>query len=815
MRLHILSVISLLFVFAAASCTDEKMLPGGETGDAETVSPLRFEVNSFTVSDTRSSEPSDTPEPESDSERKIKDFWLFQFKPDGTQLKAPAYYSMPDNGSTLNELTKAAYNYLATGETMTLFVVTNTGSKTWASGAGFETLDKVKEQKLPTPYPIQAGMDENNDGVADDIYIPMAGQLDNVTVTDKNIIQVPVTRMYAKVKVQVGFNKPDMRFYYADITGIPWYCKVSPLTNGNDVATGEPAAVPFPEGTRMISRAFNSNETIVDSDGNKWLVLYMPENIRGEIPGVDKTTKESIPDIPENALKISIRSKYNGEDYYYNVYPGENKTNNFNIRRNRVYRISIDVRNVTDQHNPSSNCYVVKPGEMLSFEPYNRVEKGGGYNISTYLDPDVTSKRIARVGIIWQTKNCIGDNSNGDLVTWEANEANPLNSKLIIKKTGEEGNALVGAYNSSGQIIWSWHIWVTSNEPDNIANAIIYTTYRWDKYGIYYNERIPGYGIMPCNIGALAFRSSGTDMSEYSIVAKGRYPDSQIRTFGMLYQWGRKDPFPPMIYSTGTEDSNGTLEYEDKYTGDHYANDNRTIVHKTSNYDETSKLFYSTIGRNHSNILSYAIAHPTVYISGTNSTSQETTYANGDWCGRMDSNGLWGGTKGSGGYVVYSKVSLWNRVYVHLYDNYGEKSIFDPCPKGWRVPPGDLWLGFTKDGLNPTDYKEQVNYCEEETGKRPGMSMYVQAWRSGPTIYFPLQGTRIYNGRCMNVGLCGNYHNATCDDNDRVNILHLHRNMKTVSKHPDLMLFKLFEFEKEQYYIKSTAGPIRCVRDSR
>jgi len=509
------------------------------------------------------------------------------------------------------------------------------------------------------------------------------------------------------------------------------------------------------------------------------------------------------------------------------VYPGENTVNNFNIRRNCVYRVSIDVRNITDQHNPSSNCFIVKPGEKLSFEPYNRAEKGGGYDISTYLNPNDVNKKIAiaRVGIIWQTKDCIGDNSKGDLVYYEANEQFPQNSKIIIKKTGKEGNALIGAYNSRGDIIWSWHIWVTPNEPDNIANAVIYSTYRWDSGGIYPNERIPGYGIMPCNIGALSFRSSGTDMSGYSINKGGNFPDSQRRTFGMLYQWGRKDPFPPMIYSTGTEDTNDELEYIDQYTGDHYANDNRTIVHKTSNYytgkrwDHTpdSYLFYSVVGQNQSSPVAYGIAHPTVYMSGTGSSytggGTNGYDNNGDWCGRYGSYGLWGGEKGSNGFYI-GKDDLGNSA--HIYDNYGEKSIFDPCPKGWRVPPGDLWLGFTNNGLNPTNYEAQVNYCDEESGKRPGMSMYVQAWRKGPTVYFPLQGTRIFNGRCSNVGLCGNYHNATCDDNDRVNILHLHRNMaKASTGWTSLMLFMIFEIEHQKYYVKSTAGPIRCVRDSR
>lgn len=830
-----LYIISLVMAFMTAGCTDDDLYPG-QQGDGAPVSPLRLEVTPFTVSTggtTRSAEPSPNPEQESEQERRIRDFWLFQFSPDGTrQLAAPAYYSIPDNGATLNDLTLAAYNNLVKNTPMTIFIVANTGSSTWASGTGFSTLAGMKEQTLPSPFPIQAGIDEDGDGVADDIYIPMTGQLDNVTVSDNNLVVVPVTRIYAKVKIQVEFNEPTMNFYYADVRGIPWYCKVSTLATATDAATGEPAAASYPANTRIISRAFNSKETVTDADGTKWLILYMPENIRGEVGNADKATSQNI---PENALTVAIRSKYNGADYYYTVYPGENTRNNFNVRRNCVYRVSIDVRNITDQHNPSSNCYIVKPGEKLSFEPYNRIEKGGGYNISTYLDPNVTTKKIAYARIIWQTKNCIGDNTDGNLVHFDINNENPRNSKIIIERTGVEGNALVGAFNSKNEILWSWHIWVTPNEPDNIANAVIYTTYRWDTKGIYPNERVPGYGIMPCNLGALDFRSDN-DMPKYSIPSGTIFPYSQIRTFGMLYQWGRKDPFPPMIFSTGTEDANGNLEYTNEYTGEHYANDNQTIVNKTSDYNANPNtyLFYSVLGGNQNNPVQYAIAHPTVYMSGTTSTSGNAyNRKNGDWCGVNAGNtdGLWGGTKGSGGYAIKEDYTT----KAHLYDNYGEKSIFDPCPQGWRVPPGDLWLGFTSTGLNPTveksgswlrpilksNYEKEVNYSQEESGYRPGMSMYVQNWRKGPTVYFPLQGTRIYNGKVSNTGLCGNYHNATCDDGGRVNILHLHRNMDIVSNWDGTggtngnILFMIFEYEHPQYYSKSTAGPIRCVRDSR
>jgi len=851
MRFNIRSVISLVLIAAIAGCTDDELLPTQDIpGATDSASPLGFEVKPFISApdgdDSRAAEPSPTPEPERPEEKQIRDFWLFQFSPDGNTKIAANYYSIPgndaatDNETKLKQLTKKAYDDLTKDTDMTLYVVANVKDKNW--GSEFKTLQEVKDAEMPTAYPIRILADELR---ADTVFIPMSGQLDNVIVKDKSIIIVPLTRMYAKLKIDASFNNvAGMEVYDLAVANMPYYCKVEEPERHN--YDNVPAAMTIPENTEMLTRSFGIDDKVKDTDSDKkWHVIYVPENMQGEVSGVDKKKAGLVgvdEKIPANALKVNIHAKYDvdGKDYYYTVWPGENQTDNFNVRGNHVYRVTIDVNNATDQHNPSSNCFVVKPGKKVTFEPYNRVEKGGGFNISTYLSPDNDATRIDHVDIIWQTKDCIGDlTTNPSLVTY--NVKSPAFNSEITVQTNQEGNALVGAYNKEGEIIWSWHIWVTNNEPDNRGNAVVYTTYRWDAGGIYPNERVPGYGIMPCNLGALDSRSpndmldyckrqgykeNNDDMKVlgYSVKKGDRFPESQVRTFGMLYQWGRKDPFPPITHSTGTEDRNGDASYDNAHTDLHYASDNNTVVDKTSNKDPRGDyLFFSHTldpgqsagilrpARPREEAIPYSIKNPTVYIIGTSGSG----YTN-DWCGQDANPKLWGATDD---YSVSYEVI--DDYYIHK--NYGEKSIFDPCPTGWRVPPGDLWLGFTKTGLNPsqddTEF-EQVNYNDEESGYRPGLSMFVRAWRGGPTTYFPMQGMRRGTGDCVNPGLCGNYHNATCDKNGKVNILHLHRNMNVVSKWDGTggatgnMLFRIFE-TSEANLAKSTASPVRCVRDSR
>ena len=175
---------------------------------------------------------------------------------------------------------------------------------------------------------------------------------------------------------------------------------------------------------------------------------------------------------------------------------------------------------------------------------------------------------------------------------------------------------MIGAYNSKGDIIWSWHIWVTDHEPDNLGRAVTYYTYDWDQNGIYPEKpRIQGYAVMSCNLGALAENQQGIGSGLH------RYPDEMTQAFGMLYQWGRKDPFPPL-----RNIANEHQDYNDEHTDLHYDNSNQAEVHKTSATDE-NKLFHSVIGSALTGAVRHAIANPTVLsVERTKPTEMKVMY---------------------------------------------------------------------------------------------------------------------------------------------------------------------------------------------
>lgn len=124
--------------------------------------------------------------------------------------------------------------------------------------------------------------------------------------------------------------------------------------------------------------------------------------------------------------------------------------------------------------------------------------------------------KIGNVVVLWETYN------NAETVT-----ANSVIAQADFdKQAGDDdywitfqmpstlhaGNAVIAAKNAGGDILWSWHIWIPQTTINNINGS-----------------NILGATIMDRNIGALeATAASGA---------------ASITSTGLIYQWGRKDPF--------------------------------------------------------------------------------------------------------------------------------------------------------------------------------------------------------------------------------------------------------------------------------
>lgn len=144
----------------------------------------------------------------------------------------------------------------------------------------------------------------------------------------------------------------------------------------------------------------------------------------------------------------------------------------------------------------SANCYIVT--------------KPGVYKMPAVKGNDKSQTvAAASVEVLWETRSD-ADVKVGDIVNLTGYDNGNIcfNVKGKTSSTVPEGNALIAAKDASGNILWSWHIWVTSVMPTD-------------------HQYKNGAGtMMVCDLGAAHVESDG-------------YPWSS----GLYYQYGRKDPF--------------------------------------------------------------------------------------------------------------------------------------------------------------------------------------------------------------------------------------------------------------------------------
>lgn len=192
----------------------------------------------------------------------------------------------------------------------------------------------------------------------------------------------------------------------------------------------------------------------------------------------------------------------------------------------------------------AANCYVVSAAGSYRFRPV----KG---NSSTSVGD------VASVAVLWETDNSNTAVSVGDII--ESASYNAMFDYVVFSTPDvfKEGNALIAAKDSGGNILWSWHIWCTDTPEDITLSYGGQTTTFMDR-----------------NLGALS-------------ATKG---DGLI-THGLYYFWGRKDPF----YINTSNSTNI------------FARVQGTISLPTATYQDASK-----------GTVDYIAAHPTEIISAGN-----------------------------------------------------------------------------------------------------------------------------------------------------------------------------------------------------
>ncbi|MCH5234148.1 MAG: hypothetical protein J1E16_02560 [Muribaculaceae bacterium] len=260
--------------------------------------------------------------------------------------------------------------------------------------------------------------------------------------------------------------------------------------------------------------------------------------------------------------------------------------------------------------NEMANCYIIQSPGKYKFLADNQFNLGEGLPVPRSISP-------VKADLLWQTrKNSI---PTVDLVT--ENEK----PYVVFEVTEAEGNAVIYVENANGDIEWSWHIWMPSQDIEALPTST-------------------GYEVMNMNLGAL-----------------NNIPGDP-NSYGMLYQWGRKDPMPASATLTGDTSTLSAPMYD--------INGNEVKI-SNSDWSNTDN-----------NTIDYSISHPLVCLSNY---AQYATSR--DWLKDSDSdNSLWGNPEGD------------LKDEENNYVNLGVKTCYDPSPAGWRVAPADVFRDFTTTG---------------------------------------------------------------------------------------------------------------------
>lgn len=365
---------------------------------------------------------------------------------------------------------------------------------------------------------------------------------------------------------------------------------------GIDNAVGLPAGAVIDE---VIIMGKNLSAGVVAMNGNT-LKLTSTANADDAISTVTlngvtvgngddrKLNKPILIAVPMGAVINSVTLAVGLDDYRYTL--GSAKTINAASYKfiNTQEFIKMPARDLGSSE--TANCYIV-PSTLPTAGRYKfpATVKGNGKNPDGSAADGISPKSAK---ILWQAD---GDGKTQQNLFFFNPTVQDGYVSFRTRQSYWYGSALIAVYsgeNCTGDILWSWHIWF----PGVIADHE------------YAN-----------NAGTLMDRSLG---ATYSGASKYSY--------GLLYQWGRKDPFraqtPESIVATSAE--NGTV--------------------------------------------AYSVKHPETFITS------ET--APNDWLYSERDNSLWGaGENGA----------------------FSTKTMYDPCPAGYRVPdggPNGVWVKANYNG---------------------------------------------------------------------------------------------------------------------
>ena len=377
---------------------------------------------------------------------------------------------------------------------------------------------------------------------------------------------------------------------------------------------------------------------------------------------------------------------------------GRTTANCYLVHASGTYKIPLVYGNAIKDGNTNRNAYYTTKTSNTLQNFVNHNDAGiytGPDNDET--DPWIKNHSIIVAGakLIWQdVQGMISSvGISGDYLTFTVDPDNIAPGNAVIAAT-------TGA-NGTGDIVWSWHIWVTTETLSNLTTISAAHTYQLAPVNVgWISSTVRTYTGNTCRVQA---SSNGVTLTFDVTQASGSMP---IRGYYPYYQWGRKDALIP---STGSGNYN----------------------HKT--WDIDGNVLTSSANNTCYSLVSGA------YSIGTTIKNPIRHYCN------------------TNKYVPYkeTKYNYWDAENTAL-DNSNStsravatvKTVYDPCPPDFCVPTSNCFYYIY------SNYSSYFTWSSSPAGR---------TWKmSSANVFFPASGYRGgTNGTLNNVGSYGCYWTAT------------------------------------------------------
>ncbi len=454
----------------------------------------------------------------------------------------------------------------------------------------------------------------------------------------------------ALTSAQSNYSVSDIRVRFEDESEI--FSVTDGSVNLSDgsltLTSGTPEiSLHFKEAAKLSATPVNAYMTITPGHAGETFSVYATVN------GIE--TKLGSKKVPASGIPVGVKAALSFE----------------------VGEMSAEHEYVDLSAGGTANCYLVTaPG----FYKFKADVKGNGV-VPSQLESVAGETVIAPKSALVLWYNCYYDGTVKD-------ESPVFVNSVLVKdgyicfytpSTFVSGNVVIAAFAEEGvtyenieidekrnisnaTMLWSWNIWAV-NDYDMDSDAMTLGSYK----------------IMGRNLGAIA---DGRDLN-------GNF--EPVNAVGNFYQWGRKDPFPsfdnydtylpcentnyllsvptftPIIAlqinnQSNKKNVNGQMfGYAHKSDGSVDTNAALNFAPKSSFASSSDKLDV---------YLSYATKAPYMFIGGVNKVNGQLEYSNYNWYYKSDKDqtfkALWGDSDSGD-------------------DRVAVKSLYDPCPAGWRA----------------------------------------------------------------------------------------------------------------------------------